>query len=75
MILNYFKGNKWCWAMFKATQDLNFNNNSKIDTSPYHFVTGQHVLLYPHLATMRSTALLKLRPDDGRPYRLPNTWL
>ena len=23
---------------------------------------------------MRSTALLKLRPDDGRPYRLPNTW-
>ena len=29
--------------MFKATQDLNFNYNSKIDTSPYHFVTGQHI--------------------------------
>ena len=34
----------------------------------------QGVLLYLHLATLRSTALLKLRPDDERPYRLPNTW-
>ena len=29
--------------MFKATQDSNFNYNSKVDTSPYHFVTGQHI--------------------------------
>ena len=27
----------WCWAMFKASQDLNFNYNEKIKTSPYHF--------------------------------------
>ena len=33
----------WCWAMFKASQDLNFNYNEKIKTSPYHFVTGQHI--------------------------------
>ena len=28
----------WNWAMFKATQDLNFNYNAKIKTSPYNFV-------------------------------------
>ena len=33
----------WNWAMFKATQDLNFNYNAKIKTSPYNFVTGQHI--------------------------------
>ena len=33
----------WCWAMYKASQDLNFNFNSRIQTSPYHFVTGKHV--------------------------------
>ena len=33
----------WNWAMFKATQDLNFSHNAKIKTSPYNFVTGQHI--------------------------------
>ena len=33
----------WCWAMLKATQDLNFNLSEKIGTSPYNFVTGQHI--------------------------------
>ena len=33
----------WCWAMFKTTQDLNFNYSAKIDTSPYNYVTGHHV--------------------------------
>ena len=33
----------WCWAMFKATQDLNFSYCSKIEYSPYHFVTGHHI--------------------------------
>ena len=28
----------WNWAMFKATQDLNFNYNAKIKTSPYNFI-------------------------------------
>ena len=32
------------------------------------------VFLYPRLVTITSTALLKLRPDDGRPYRFPSTW-
>ena len=30
------------------------------------------VLLYPRLVTIASTALLKLRPDNGKPYRLPS---
>ena len=33
----------WNWTMFKATQDLNFNYNAKIKTSPSNFVTGQHI--------------------------------
>ena len=33
----------WRWAMFKATQDLNFNYNAKIKTSPYNFTTGHHI--------------------------------
>ena len=32
------------------------------------------VLLYPRLVTIASTALLKLRPDDGRLYRFSSTW-
>ena len=32
------------------------------------------VLLYQRLVTIASTALLKLRPDDGIPYRFPSTW-
>ena len=43
MVENMAPNYMWCWAMFKATQDLNFNYDSKIDTSPYHFVTGQHI--------------------------------
>ena len=35
----------WNWAMFKATQDLNINYNDKIKTSPYNFVTGQHIYI------------------------------
>ena len=33
----------WCWAMFKTTQDLNFNYSKKIDTSPHKFTTGHHI--------------------------------
>ena len=33
----------WCWAMFKTTQDFNFNYSKKIDTSPYNFITGHHI--------------------------------
>ena len=43
MMENMAHNYMWCWAMFKATQDSNFNYNSKIDTSPYIFVTGQHI--------------------------------
>ena len=43
MMKNMAPDYMWCWAMFKATQDLNFNYDLKIDTSPYHFVTGQHI--------------------------------
>ena len=38
MIENMAPKSMWCWAMFKASQDLNFNYNEKIKTSPYHFV-------------------------------------
>ena len=43
MMENMAPKSMWCWAMFKASQDLNFNYNEKIKTSPYHFVTGQHI--------------------------------
>ena len=43
MMENTAPKSMWCWAMFKASQDLNFNYNEKIKTSPYHFVTGQHI--------------------------------
>ena len=33
----------WDWAMFKSVQDLNFNYSDKIKTSPYNFITGQHI--------------------------------
>ena len=33
----------WCWAMFKTTQDFNFNYSKKIDTSPYNFIAGHHI--------------------------------
>ena len=33
----------WCWAMFKTTQDLNFNYSKKIDTSPSNYITGHHI--------------------------------
>ena len=42
MMENMVAKSMWCWAMFKASQDLNFNYNQKIKTSPYHFVTVQH---------------------------------
>ena len=29
----------WCWAMFKTTQDMDFNNSKKIYKSPYNFIT------------------------------------
>ena len=43
MMENIAPKSMWCWPMFKASQDLNFNYNEKITTSPYHFVTSQHV--------------------------------
>ena len=30
-------------ALFKTTQDLNFNCSKKIDTFPYNFITGHHI--------------------------------
>ena len=42
MMENMAPKSMWCWEMFKASQDLNFNYSEKIKTSPYHFVTVQH---------------------------------
>ena len=43
MMENMASKSMWCWAMFNASQDMNFNYNENIKTSPYHFVTGQHI--------------------------------
>ena len=43
MMKNMAPKSMWCWAMLKASQDLNFNYNEKIKTSPYHFKTCQHI--------------------------------
>ena len=53
----------WCWAMSKASQDLNSNYNEKIKTSPYHFVTGQHIdMKYLHSFFCR---MLHVHPSQG----------
>ena len=33
----------WCCAMFKTTQDLNFNYSKKIDTSPHKFIDMKYL--------------------------------
>ena len=43
MLENHARPSFWCWAMFKITQDLNFNYYTKIDTSPYNFITDHHI--------------------------------
>ena len=50
----------WNWAMFKATQDLNFNYNAKIKTSPYNFVTGNYLLVLLKDAVSLPTSTLLL---------------
>ena len=46
MMENMAPNYMWCWAMFKATQDLNFNYNSKIDTSVALYHTSTYILTY-----------------------------
>ena len=57
----------WCKAMFKATQDLNFNYNSKIDDSPYHFVTGHHIdIKYLHSFSAECYLFIPLKDCDSK---------
>ena len=61
----------WCWAIFKASQDLNFNYNEKIKTSPYHFVTGQHIdMKYLHSFFAECYMFIPLKDRVGKlPYK------
>ena len=57
----------WNWAMFKATQDLNFNYNAKIKTSPYNFVTGQHIdIKYLHSFFAECYMFIPLSEREGK---------
>ena len=57
--------------MFKATQDLNFSYCSKIDDSPYHFVTGHHIdIKYLHSFFAECYLFIPLKDrDSNRPAR------
>ena len=67
MMENMAPNYMWCWAMFKATQELNFNYN----TSPYHFVTGQHIdMEYLHSLFAECYMFRSLKDRKGKlPYR------
>ena len=57
----------WCWAMFKATQDLNCSYCSKIDDSPYHFVTGNHIdIKYLHSFFAECYLFIPLKDRDSK---------
>ena len=57
----------WCWAMFKATQDLNFSYCSKINDSPYHFVTGHHIdIKYLHSFFAECYLFIPLKDHDSK---------
>ena len=57
--------------MFKASQDLNFNYNEKIKTSPYHFVRGQHIdMKYLHSFFAECYMFIPLKNRIGNlPYK------
>ena len=71
MMENTAPKSMWCWAMFKASQDLNFNYNEKIKTSPYHFVTGQHIdMKYLHSFFAECYMFIPLKDREGKlPHR------
>ena len=71
MMENVAPNYMWCWAMFKATQDLYFNYNSKIDTSPYQFVTRQHIdMKYLRSSFAECYMFMPLKDRKGKlPYR------
>ena len=71
MMENMAPKSMWCWAMFKASQDLNFNYNEKIKTSPYHFVTGQHIdMKYLHSFFAERYMFIPLKDRVGKlPYK------
>ena len=71
MMENMAPKSMWCWAMFKASQDLNFNYSEKIKTSPYHFVTGQHVdMKYLHSFFAECYIFIPLKDRVGKlPYK------
>ena len=71
MMENMAPNYMWCWAMFKATQNLNFKYNSKIDTSPYQFVTGQHIdMKYLHSFFAECYMFIPLKDRKGKlPYQ------
>ena len=55
------------WAMFKATQDLNFSYCSKIDDSPYHFVTGHQIdIKYLHSFFAECYLFIPLKDRDSK---------
>ena len=57
----------WFWAMFKATQDLNFSYCSKIEYSPYHFVTGHHIdVKYLHSFFAECYLFILLKDRDSK---------
>ena len=57
----------WCWATFKATQDLNFSYCSKIDDSPYHYVTGYHIdIKYLHSFFAECYLFIPLKDRDSK---------
>ena len=71
MMENMASKSMWCWAMFKASQDLNFEYNEKIKTSPYHFVTGQHIdMKYLHSFFAECYMFIPLKDRVGKlPHR------
>ena len=71
MMENMAPKSMWWLAMFKASQDLNFNYNEKIITSPYHFVTGQHIdMKYLHSFFTECYIFIPLKDRIGKlPYK------
>ena len=67
MMGNMAPKSMWCWAMFKASQDLNYNYNEKIKTSPYHFVTSQHIdMKYLHSFFAECYMFIPLKDRVGK---------